>query len=268
MFFARPPIEPLRPWVRLLWQAERRAVLSPREIALPTGNFSWTICVTGPPFAVDAGRGWQTNASGWWWGAVSQPVLRDTARLGITIGVEFWPGMAASLWSLPASEWAGRVSGFENRDWLERIRNADDRLACVESLLSQLRPSPVDPAIAAAIQRIVAAPAVARVDSLCQLTGYSPRRFEQAFFAQAGLLPKQFIRIHRFGLALQRLAHKPLNLAQIALECGLSDQSHLNREFRQYAGVSPGRFPAVDPARPHHLVLPEFFSKTDPPLPR
>ena len=34
-------------------------------------------------------------------------------------------------------------------------------------------------------------------------------------------------------------AAAPLDLARLAAECGFADQSHLDREFRAFAGTSP-----------------------------
>ena len=47
----------------------------------------------------------------------------------------------------------------------------------------------------------------------------------------------------RFDRVISRLhAEGGSALADIALDCGYSDQPHLNRDFRQFAGVSPTRY--------------------------
>jgi transcriptional regulator GlxA family with amidase domain len=65
-----------------------------------------------------------------------------------------------------------------------------------------------------------------------------------ALFRRAvGITPKHYYRIKRFTAALRHLASaKPENLADLAVAVGYSDQSHLSREFREFAGIPPTQY--------------------------
>ncbi len=52
----------------------------------------------------------------------------------------------------------------------------------------------------------------------------------------------ELIRRRRIQHACQLLAHSRTPLAEIALMCGFSDQSHLSFLFKRYMGLSPSRF--------------------------
>ncbi len=59
------------------------------------------------------------------------------------------------------------------------------------------------------------------------------------------MAPKSLARLLRFERVTRRLNTEPgANLGQIALECGYYDQPHLNRDFGQFAGTSPGEYAA------------------------
>jgi AraC-like DNA-binding protein len=50
-------------------------------------------------------------------------------------------------------------------------------------------------------------------------------------------------RIIRFQRAVQMLTpERPSCLADVAFECGYFDQAHFAREFREFAGSTPGEF--------------------------
>ncbi len=52
----------------------------------------------------------------------------------------------------------------------------------------------------------------------------------------------ELIRRRRVQYASHLLAHSRTPLAEIALTCGFSDQSHLSFLFKRYMGVSPSKF--------------------------
>jgi len=65
----------------------------------------------------------------------------------------------------------------------------------------------------------------------------------------------ELIRKRRIQYASHLLAHSETPLAEIALICGFSDQSHLSFLFKRYMGISPSKFRALAGVRrePHPM---------------
>lgn len=82
-----------------------------------------------------------------------------------------------------------------------------------------------------------------RIDALAERVYLSRRRLSTLFAAEFGITPKEAARTMRFTHAVTRIAtgvrSGSLDLSAIAAECGFADQSHLDREFRAFAGTSP-----------------------------
>jgi AraC-like DNA-binding protein len=77
-----------------------------------------------------------------------------------------------------------------------------------------------------------------RIDAVCETLGTHPRQLERAFAHHLGISPKLLSRIVRFRCAREALRDgEPA--AQVALATGYSDQAHMTREFRAFAGVPP-----------------------------
>jgi AraC-like DNA-binding protein len=70
--------------------------------------------------------------------------------------------------------------------------------------------------------------------------GWSHKHLIAKFTQQVGLPPKAVARLTRFERVLARTRTGPVgSWSRVAAECGYADQSHLIREFREFAGTTP-----------------------------
>lgn len=83
-----------------------------------------------------------------------------------------------------------------------------------------------------------------KLQTLAEIARLSPFHLNRAFRAQIGLPPHEFQNQLRVEKALKLIAQKK-SFAEIAFELGFADQSHFNRIFKRYTGVTPKRFSAA-----------------------
>lgn len=87
------------------------------------------------------------------------------------------------------------------------------------------------------------------IETVSRHLGCSRKHLNSVFKRDIGISAKAFARLQRFENASACLREHPeLQLSAIAIECGYADQSHFNREFRRFAGESPGRHRAGEAA--------------------
>jgi AraC family transcriptional regulator len=72
--------------------------------------------------------------------------------------------------------------------------------------------------------------------------GLSRQYFTRAFKATTGVAPHRWLQQYRVQLAIKLLATTKQSIAEIAMECGFADQSHLTRVFSSLMGDSPARW--------------------------
>ncbi len=87
-----------------------------------------------------------------------------------------------------------------------------------------------DPSIAISISEIAL---------LCRL---SLSHFVRAFSNTVGVTPYAWFMRQRIDRAEELLVNSSLPLAQIALECGFSDQAHFTKAFLKATGTTPARW--------------------------
>ncbi len=80
------------------------------------------------------------------------------------------------------------------------------------------------------------------VADAARLAGMSPRLFMGTFKKVAGMTLVAYLNHVRLALAAQLLGGSTRSIAEIALECGFSDQSYLDRLFKRSFGLSPKDF--------------------------
>jgi transcriptional regulator GlxA family with amidase domain len=169
------------------------------------------------------------------------------------------PGGARALFGLPAAELvqqsvelddiAGRMARFLREElhayasWPERFAAVDRRLL---GLLThwERQPGPQPEVVEA--WRLIRRGRT-QVRDVARGVGWSTRHLEDRFRTEYGISPKTAVRLARFerSVALVRNLHRPL--AHIAADCGYADQSHLARDWRDFAGLPPSRWRTEDP---------------------
>jgi AraC-like DNA-binding protein len=172
------------------------------------------------------------------------------------VEVRLTPLGAHALFGLPMHELTNRVIEldellgpeaealvgrmWERQSWEERFEFLDAAIATRAA-----RGRDHSPGVAWAWQRLRATHGRAGVRALADELGWSHRRLIARFREQVGMPPKTVGRILRFDRVAQRLLHAEApRLAEVAYECGYYDQPHLNRDFRDLAGTTPGEYVA------------------------
>jgi len=176
--------------------------------------------------------------------------LKDSSDSAPTVGVVFRPGAAGAFLGAPTDSfagchtpldafWGGAVESL--RSELAEATTLERRIEILEhALLKRLpRIRGVDPAIVQAAL-LLERRSVGRVAAALD---WSHRHFIARFSQAVGLSPKRYARLVRFGRVLLRLERQPeTGLAEIAQDAGYADQSHFNRDFRTFSGISPGEY--------------------------
>ena len=127
---------------------------------------------------------------------------------------------------------------------LEAMPTWDERFALLdEILLSRLADArEPSPDVVWAWNILERTHGKAPIGWICDRLGRSRRHLATQFREQVGLPPKAVARVVRFDRAVELLGRNGADLADVAFECGYYDQAHLNRDFREFAGKSPGVF--------------------------
>ncbi|MCL6638119.1 MAG: AraC family transcriptional regulator [Firmicutes bacterium] len=76
---------------------------------------------------------------------------------------------------------------------------------------------------------------------LARVANLSPFHLIRVFAGEVGIPPHAYLTQVRVGRA-RALLGRGLPIAQVALETGFADQSHLHRHFKRIVGVTPGQY--------------------------
>jgi AraC-like DNA-binding protein len=152
--------------------------------------------------------------------ATTPTELRDAAPSLEDVALPLDRSFAEQLAAAPFGEERAIVDGALG-ERLSRARRAGDVrvLACVSAAL--------------------AAREAMRVDSLVDLTGLGARQLERRFRETVGFGPKTLCRLVRFQRIVRAVGAAPdAHWARLAAGSGYADQSHMAREFREFAGTT------------------------------
>jgi AraC-like DNA-binding protein len=270
MILKRLPRAALRPFVEALWATDETgeplSVATHREHVLPTGLMHLVFRLSNDPLRLftdvhDAAG--ETVGDALVGGARASFYIREVTGPLCSVGAQLRPGASEVLFGVPAHELAGRHTRLDDlwgrlavssHDRLAETRSLEERLDVFEGILAHRLPAvrAVHPAVARALQQFSA---TSNVHYVVSNSGYSHRAFIALFLQSVGLTPKRYCRVLRFRRALQRVSARHETLADVAAAAGYSDQAHFNREFREFAGVTPVQFWRASPRFAHHVPI-------------
>jgi AraC-like DNA-binding protein len=269
-FIRYHPNGPLDRYIACFWWSRRDTPQQYCEHILPSGGVQLVfalhdtpiICMPDPP---------SPQRIEWSHTLVHGPQWRHYTAgpkpPGAVVGVAFRAGAAGAVLGVGMTDLAGRhvtlpaLWGRRGQDLHERLRVAAapiDIFHILERALSaHIRHSLLmHPAVSHALNLCSPTRPPPRVADARLESGYSPRHFVALFRAAVGLTPKHYYRIQRFNNVARFLAaESKCDLAELAGSVGYSDQAHLTRDFREFAGVTPTQYrPGGSERHLHHKV--------------
>ena len=242
----RGPHPALAPHVRSLAGWRERADGPVRRAELPGGRIVLVISF-GPMLDVDGGRFGSFVA-----GLHDAPARTEHGGEGHGIQAYLTPLGARRLLGMPMGELTGRVVELEGLigraagELAERLAEAPSwaaRFALLERAIAErtLEAPPVAPELEWVWRRLHNTGGAVPIGALAAELGWSRRHLAKTVREELGMAPKPLARLLRFERAVERLRAGSA-LADVALDSGYYDQAHFNRDFREFAGVTPTQY--------------------------
>jgi len=223
---------------------------------LPSGALTFRFSLGEPTEIVAMPDATQAPGSffGFVGGLHSRPALIAHSGSGRGFGVDVSPLATRQLFGVPAGSlasvvvdltdlWGSRVTCelYERLHaadaWSERFGVVDDVLGRVLSSREHVR---LPAGVVEAWRCIIASRGRISVEDVAAHVGWSRRHLASRFSVEVGLTPKAFLRIVRFEYACELLlSSRQRSLAEVAVDAGYYDQSHLTREWSELAGCTP-----------------------------
>jgi AraC-like DNA-binding protein len=169
-------------------------------------------------------------------------VTTEHAGRSFGLQVDLTPFAARALLGVPMHELAGRVVPLDEPLLVEQLADAPDweaRFALLDRVLAE-RVSAPPRDVAWAWTRLRETHGRVRVGELATELGWSRKRLVAQFRDHVGLPPKAVAKLLRFERARELAGTMPW--AELAVECGYYDQSHLSNDFRAVTGRTPETF--------------------------
>jgi AraC-like DNA-binding protein len=253
----------LQPYVKCFWCLLGTNPDPEPERVLPDGRCELVLHCGDPFDRLDGGKA-RTQPRDLFVGPSTRSLLIQSGQVIDLIAVRFHPGGAALLLDTPLAELrdtAPACSELDVRfevDLLDALqeRTLEVRLRLLEALLlKRLARVRADVHMMRVRQAIEHARGNVRVGDLARHAGLSLRQFQRRFQSATGVSPKLLCRLFRLQNVLALAREPGARFGRSAALAGYSDQSHLQREFREFAGVTPGAYFAAS-----HQLNDLFFS--------
>ncbi len=256
VFFAHEPAPALAPFVETLWGVRGVAHFHVESV-LPNGATELMVNL-GPPQHVVAYGERQADdmyARAWLAGIQDQRLVHASPSGADHVAVRFRPGGAHAFFDLPMDVLTDQVVELSDllglpaaeALWARVREGGSDEARCraLEAWLLERRRAvhPYFATVRRAIDILRGRSWGTPVAEACQRLGLSHRHLVTQFRRTVGLTPKVYARVERFqGVIDACRGRDEVPWSRVAARFGYADQSHLIREFRRLAMVTPEAF--------------------------
>lgn len=242
-----PPAD-LTAWVECCWTLQGSPIGEPSlQTIAPDGRMELIFHFGEPPL-----RNGSRQSGSLLTGQLTQALSLQPCGPMDTVGIRLRPEAGRAITGAPSQQFAGEILSMEDvlgrwaaeaRERAGQFPETARRLACLWAALRQILRTPPDPLAAESIRRIEELRGRGRIEAWYAGLDVRPRQWERRFLQSTGLTAKEFARIIRFqNLIALHEAGQWRRWADLAMECGFYDQSHMANEFRTFSGSSPEAF--------------------------
>jgi AraC-like DNA-binding protein len=251
--FHKPPF-PLSQYVDVIWRVGSQAEPTSRRCIYPDGAMALVIHLKRPAASWFIDGVLHRIAVPLVAGPYSRSFHVDPSQPGGSIVARFRPGAAPLFFPIAAHELhnsdiaLSELNPGEADQLLNEVCAAPDartQIHKVEEYLMQklVKAEPMHAAIGHAVGLLSREGGAGTIHRVQQEVGLSHTRFIQIFREHVGLTPKLFHRVRRFRRVLDHIGKgKIVSWADLASEFEYFDQAHFIREFRAFAGTTPGEY--------------------------
>lgn len=188
--------------------------------------------------------------------------------------IKLMPNGLTRLFKFPLSEFVNRIYvaddlfGVQAKELLEQLQCASSiqEMACFTDkflfvYLKKLKQGHIIDGITSITNTLLFSKGSLPVKEYARLANMSVRNFERRFSEQVGVAPKLYSRLLRFDQALAIKMKSPgRDWTSIASQCKYFDQTHMVKDFYQFAGISPKElFNAVPPPAVKTIFVPRIL---------
>lgn len=249
------PAPPLSSYIECLWYIND-TVPYQRERILPTGTIEIMLNF-GSSFRVydnNDNSKFTLNHGAWIAGLQTEYIINEPVAETHMMGIRLKPYGLPLLMNIPAHEFHNQIIDIDLiwgrdihhlREQLYCLPTSQEKFAHLEQVLLKRILSYSDKirlveyAVCMLTQQITPI----SVRDLCQDIGVSNKHLIQLFKSYVGVSPKALSKIFRFQNVLNTInPQTTLDWIDVALTAGYYDQSHFNKDFASFTGMSPSQY--------------------------
>lgn len=239
------------------------------ERVIPTGHLFLIFELDGIPrntFDNKTQEPKQTFTKAWISGMQTGCITISAHELSEMFVIQFKPAGAYPFIQIPLSDLNDRIVPAEEilgteiltlREQLLAEETPEEKFEAADEWLKHRFDETKEPpeALSTILNRLQEE-SVSRLSKIVEKYPNTQKHLIDQFKKYVGLTPKIYQRILRFNEILQKVHNKEhITWAEIAYQCGYSDQSHFIKEFNHFSGFNPQEF--ID--REYHYGEPNFF---------